>query len=278
MKRIITNVIIILIIIFQLGYFYKHTTADNLIDLSVNEEANDMGVVHTNMLLDILLEDIDMDQKYNFFIIYNSKTAPYREYGVGYMHFKWEIFPSYIPTIGEYKVVNATPKYKDIIGKNYDLDYVIVMGKNTKIGNCKTKYDLTLLHLDDKENNDYSIVGEIDYSLYSLYKSHRKEFNEIIDNMQFSAKHYGYLYSVESLKNLVLDAYEDDNYKIAKKYGKFYLENLSYFDVDINTVLAEIAYKDKKYDDSKKYFDICLNNLECDLSDNYIYSIVSTME
>ena len=181
MKKSIINLVIALIIVLQVAYFYKNTTNDVLLNVSAKQESNDIALVHLDKVIDILLKNVDSKQNNNFFIITNKETLPYEAYGIGYLYLRWKLYPNFLPTIGEYNAVKATPEYIDSIGKNYDLDYVFVLGKDTNFFGYTTEADVTLFHLDNKESNQYSYVDQINLSLYDLY-NHDKQLSLFGDN------------------------------------------------------------------------------------------------
>ena len=272
MKKSIINLVIALIIVFQVVYFYKNTTNDVLLNVSAKQESNDFALVHLDKVIDILLENVDSKQSNNFFIITNKETLPYEAYGIGYLYLRWKLYPNFLPTIGEYNAIKATPEYIDSIGKNYDLDYVFVFGKDTNFFGYTTEADITLFHLDNKENNQYSYVDQINLSLYDLYNHDKQLFNKFVVEVKYNIAEFWNFYCIGLMYNLVNDAYLNGNYELAKTYGKYYLDTVDYINDDVNIILAEIYYKEGKYELAKEHFNICLRNSACDLNDNSTYN------
>ena len=151
-----------------------------------------------------------------------------------------------------------------------DLD-LVVAGKDTDFFGTVTTSDLTLFHLDDKKNNVYSVVDQINFSLYDLYKLDKAKFEEFTSEVEYRIEKFWNFHSIDLMRYLVVDAYNDGNYKLAKKYGLYYTDKVDYINELVNPILAEISYKEGNKKEALKYFKICLKNYLCDLEDNETY-------
>ena len=239
MKNKIINIILILLILFQIVYFKKYTFNDYLFSPSKTEENNEYVFNHLDLVYDILFSNVELKDE-NIFLHYNQETAPYDEYGIGYLYTRWKFFPNYVPSEHIFNIekydIDLYKKADDL----YNLGYLIIIGKDTEIFDYKTSKDFTLIKVEDSKTDTYTIVNEIDFNIYDIYKLNDDNFDKFIKEVKKNIEMKWNFYCINLMRNFALDLYKHSDYEKAKEYGNYYLNNVDKENKEIKEMLESI--------------------------------------
>lgn len=269
-KNICVSIIFLLIVfVVQFSYLSQNTTARAVLDYKNMSFENDSNYFVLKELTELLLENIPEKDSKNITLIFNNKTSPYQEFGIGYLYIRYLVFPMTMYTSYEYYTDISKKKYLDEQIVNEDLDYILLLGKDTKLFNELSTNDYTLYEVVNKENNQIREVASVNFGLYDIYNSieteeEKEEFEDLVADTKKMLEEDWSFSAIGLMKNFANDLFLHNEYDLAMEYSYYYIDKVDYINEILNMNLGDIYRELNNYEQAIHHYEICLRNQACD--------------
>lgn len=260
--------ILLFIFVFQYKYLINNTVGKYVLDNNYEEPELDISFYFLNKLTNGLIEDIDSKKDKNITLIYNEESNLFNQYAMGFLSVRYEVLPMNMDLRYKWGYGILGNEAKDELIDFYNIDYVLLLGRNTSIYNIDSEKDYTLYKVVDKKNNLLEEVKSFNFGLYDLYllsktDKEKEDFNKLLGYYQTLILTDFNFSAIDFIRNYAIDLYEHEDYEKAIEISNFYLENVDSINEFLNVNMGYI-YKEKgDYETSLKYFQLCLNNSLC---------------
>lgn len=262
-------IILIILIIFQFFFLYSKTIANTILNYGKTTFENDTNYLVLENLTKALLETIPEKENKNITLLFNEETSPYSEFGIGYLYIRYLAYPMQMNTGYQFYFPISEQYYLNEKIQKENLDYILLLGKNTELFNQISTKDYTLYKVTDKKNNQIKEISSINFGLYDIYKNinteeEQKKYNEIIKKMKVAIEEYWSFSSIDLMREFAIDLYENEEYDLAIEYSNYYLNTVDYINVPLNMNLADIYTKQGNFELAISHYQACQRNQECD--------------
>ena len=267
-KNGIVIILLIVILMVQGFFIYKKSYSGYILNPHYNmEKVNIDYIVLTNNLL-FMKEMIPNKEETVMSIFFNEDNIHY-DICLQYYFNRRNFYPITMPkdhrcmSLANY----SDEDYKNSIIKNQN-DYVILVGKQSKILNVITEKDISLYQV--TKEKELKLIADYDNTLYSLrtnqQKYHKNYFDLVMNYIQNYINNYSYLYgnaAYDYLYEYANDLLENNEVDLANVYYNKYLE-LPLINSNIVINKAKIYSYFKDYDNFLLMVNYCNTLDECD--------------
>lgn len=267
-KNSIISLFLILIIFSQFYYIYKNTFIGFIFNPKYNVDRFDVNTLVLSKELELTKEIIPRDEDVDLAITIANKNDKYNV-SLQYYYNEMLFYPNKM--VDAYRDNDAKYYKKYDVAKKYldknRVNYLIVIGKNTKYMEYLTTKDITVFNY---SNQVLSKILEYDMDLATfeeLSKKYGKEelFDETIEYLVKYVDNFSDIYNssgTDYLSEYADVLYKRGDYKKAKEYYQV-LNNKKVKKAMVYYNYAKILINDKQYSDANTNLDYCLKLKKC---------------
>ena len=260
-KVIVTCIILLLIIIVQFVIIYKYKFIGYMFNHRFYIDKYNIEYLINTKELDIIDEIIPNDENIKFYITGNDNE--------GFNQILLNLYGDILmyPSTNEVNLYSSKISDENIhVLDDYDIDYVVIIGKGIKLLDVITSKDITVFKY---ENEKLIKIEDYNKDLYSYKiisdKYNSKSFNELLDYIVKYVDNYSTLFSFTGynyLEEYTNKLYELKDYDGFKKYYNILEDNglpkgITYYNY------ALLEYENENKEEVIKYINHCLEKSDC---------------
>lgn len=268
MKNKIGVIIILYLIVFQFYYIYNKSYSGYIFNYRNTHEKNNINYVVLSNGLELIKEIVPNDKETVLSIFINNEESKY-DISLQYWYDRTMLYPINLPRdfcnldIRDYD----DDKFSTMIANN-KVEYIVIVGKDTKILNVTTEKDINIYKMVNKRNMEKIASYDLDlYSLEDECKKYDREdlFTKIIDEILRYVGTYKNYYSTVAADYLVEyanDLYENNYDDKAIKYYQIY-NKIGILNAEAFYNLANLYNSQKDYKNALEQISYCIALEDC---------------